>query len=268
MAGKPTSGLKRAWQRFRGALRESPPVRAALAAGLVGYLRAVRATNRAARGSVDPAAVMTGEPLIVALWHGRHFLVPLYSPREVPVTALVSRSADAELNAAVLERLGVECVRGSGGAGERRAEKGGVGAFKALHAALGRGRTVVMIADRKPRARHAQPGLVRLARAAGVPIVPVAVSTSRVRRFAGAWDHAMLPLPFGRVAVAAGTPIRVEGDLSAAQAAVESGLREATRRADALCGLRTPPDDGAADPAPGEADASRLPRRTTDRVPA
>ena len=231
--------LKRIWRRFRVRLRESAPVRGTLASGLTAYLRFVRATNRVAPGSVDPRAVMTGEPMIIALWHGRHFTVPLYAPREVPVTALVSRSADAELNAAVLERLNVECVRGSGGNGERIkvAEKGGVGAFKALHDALGRGRTVVMIADRKPRAREVQPGLVRLARAANVPIVPVAVSSSRVRRFARAWDGAMLNLPFGRVGIAAGDPIMPDGNDDATRAAVEEALDDATARADALCGL-------------------------------
>ena len=235
---------KHAWRRFRVRLRETPPVRAALAAGLVGYLRLVRATNRVARGSVEPREVMTGEPMIVALWHGRHFMVPLYSPRDVAVTALVSRSADAELNAAVLERLGVECVRGSGGEGERRADKGGVGAFKALYDALGRGRTVVMIADRKPRARAVQSGPMRLARAAGVPVVPVAVSSSRAFAFPRAWDRARLNLPFGRVAIAAGEPVRVgpNDDLDAVRRAVERGLCEATARADALCGLAPAPD--------------------------
>lgn len=220
---------------MRGRLRG--PLARPLASLIAAYLRLVRATNRLSPGSVVPETVMTGEPVIVALWHGRHFMVPLHSPPGVPVTALVSRSTDAELNAAVLERLGVECARGSGGRGEahRAAEKGGVAAFRALHAALARGRTVVMIADRKPHPREAQRGVVRLARAANVAIVPVAYASSRGRAFPRAWDRAVLPLPCGRAAIVAGEPIRVE-DPEAARVALTAALNEATARAERLCG--------------------------------
>ena len=229
---------KARWRRLRARLRRSALARGLLARLIAAYLRLVHRTNRLVPGSVVPSSVMTGEPVIVALWHGRHFMVPLQSPPGVPVTALVSRSADAELNAAVLERFGMECVRGSGGRGEaaRMAEKGGVAAFRALHAALGEGRTAVMIADRKPRPREAQAGIVRLARGAGVPIVPVAYASSRGKRFPRAWDRAVLPLPFGRAAIVAGEPIRVTDDPEAARVALTDALNEATARAERLAG--------------------------------
>ena len=231
--------FKRRWRTLRARLRSSPLVRGAAARAIASYLRLVHRTNRLAPGSVVPSSVMTGEPVIVALWHGRHFMVPMHSPPSVPVTALVSRSADAELNAAVLERLGVECVRGSGGRGEasRMAQKGGMAAFRALHDALRRGRTVVVIADRKPRAREAQAGVVRLARAAGVPIVPVAYASSRGHAFPRAWDRAVLPLPFGRAAIVAGEPIRVGEDAEVARHVLTDALDAATARAERLAGV-------------------------------
>ena len=238
--------LKARWRRWRRRLRRRPLARSAVSRLIAAYLRLVHRTSRLAPGSVAPGSVMTGEPVIIALWHGRHFMVPLHSPPGVPVTALVSRSADAELNAAVLERFGVDCVRGSGGRGEaaRMAEKGGMAAFRALYAALGEGRTVVMIADRKPCPREAQAGIVRLARAADVPIVPVAYASSRGRAFSRAWDRAVLPLPFGRAAIVAGEPIRVGDDPGdgagddpeAARLALTAALDEATARAERLAG--------------------------------
>ena len=236
------SRRKKAWKRWRKRLREQPVLRAGLARLLVGYLRLVHRTNPLVRGSVDPRSVMTGEPVIVALWHGRHFMVPLVSPPDVPVTALISRSGDAELNAAVLERMGIETVRGSGGRERaKRRPKGGAGAFLGLLRALRDGRTVVVIADPQGSARQAGEGVVRLARASGRPIVPVAYASTRVRLFERAWDRAALNLPFGRAAVIAGEPIRVPRDadeeaVDAARRALTRGLDAATLRAGALCG--------------------------------
>ena len=245
---------KRIWRRLRKRLRGSPALRGVLARALVGYLRLVHRTNPLAPGSVRPERVMTGEPVIIALWHERHFMVPFAAPESVPVTALISRSSDAELNAAVLEQLGVETVRGSGGGkdggrggagkgsvGKGSVGKGGAGAFKALLGALRRGRTVVMIADPQGSPREAGAGIVRLARASGVPIVPVAYASSRVRVFERAWDRAALNLPFGQAAVTAGEPIAVPRDaddeaLEEARKALTRGLNAATVRAAHLSG--------------------------------
>lgn len=197
---------------------------------VVAWLRLVHRTNPLAEGSIVPREVMTGEPIIVALWHGRHFMVPLLSPPEVPVTAIISRSADAELNAAVLRRLGVETVRGSGGGVRAKQSKGGIAAFKALVRALKGGRTVVMIADPQGRPRSAGEGIVRLARASGCPIVPVAYASSRAHVFEKAWDRAALNLPFGRGAVMAGAPIHVPR--SAGDDEIERLRRVLTRELD------------------------------------
>ena len=237
---------KELWGRFRVRLKADPRVRAVLSTGLLAYLRLVHATNRVAKGSIDPSAVMTGEPVIIALWHGRQFMVPFLSPKGVPVTALISRSADAELNAAVLERLGVETVRGSGGdvrTARHARDKNGVGAFKALVRALKSGRTVVMIADHRSAPRVAGEGIVRLARASGCPIVPVAYESSRRIIFDDAWDDAALNLPFGRAAIIAGSPIYVgrSDDLDQRRRLLTEGLNSAAREAESLCLRRRRP---------------------------
>ena len=241
------------WKKARRRLKESAAIRAALAFATTGWLRLVHRTNPLVPGSIVPREVMTGEPVIIALWHGRHFMVPLLSPPGVPVTALISRSSDAELNAAVLQRLGVETVRGSGGGERARADKGGIGAFKGLLRALASGRTVVMIADPQGQARRAGEGIVRLAKASGAPIVPVAYASSRARVFERAWDKAAMNLPFGRSAVIAGARITVprEADAEAIERArqlLTVELDRATSRAGHLAGAR---HDIAVDPALG-----------------
>ena len=85
----------------------------AMAALITGWLRLVRRTNSLV---VEiPKIEGDAEPAILALWHGQHLLAPAIYPSGRGLAAMVSRSADAELNAMVLERFGVEAVRGSGG---------------------------------------------------------------------------------------------------------------------------------------------------------
>jgi lysophospholipid acyltransferase (LPLAT)-like uncharacterized protein len=83
--------------------------------------------------------------------------------------------------------------------------------------------------------RVAGAGIVTLARFSGRAIYPVAAATSR-RIELDSWDRTMVNLPFGRLAIVAGDPIRVaaEADEPAqevARQAVEAGLNAATARA-------------------------------------
>ena len=108
----------------------------------------------------------SSRPAIIALWHGQHLLTPAYLPKRKPLVAMVSRSADAELNALMLEKFGIEAVRGSGGRDNRQASRQGRGASAliALKKSLAAGKNVAMIADIPPRhaarrgAWHRSPG--------------------------------------------------------------------------------------------------------------
>ena len=103
-------------------------------------MRLVRLTNRLVEGSAEVAggAYAHLEPGIIALWHGQHLLTPAYYPKGRPLVAMVSRSADAELNALMIEKFGIEAVRGSGGRDSaRHLDKGGAKALIALELAEG-----------------------------------------------------------------------------------------------------------------------------------
>lgn len=235
--------LKAAWLRLRGPLAETPAAKNALAAGIVALLRAIKATNPLAPGSDDPVAVIRSqEPVILALWHGQHLLAPAYLPRELRVTALFSRSRDAELNALVAERLGFETVRGSGGREGHVAEKGGARALIVLKRVLDEGRNVAMIADiPHGTPRDAGLGIVTLARISGRPILPAALATSRRKVLEKTWDRTAINLPFGKAAIVLGDPIHVPADADDAamedmRRAVTAGLDHATAKAYGLVG--------------------------------
>ena len=208
------------------------------------YLRLVHFTNPWVAGSSD-AEVYAREyaPFITAFWHGQHVMATFMKPRSVEVAALFSRSADAELNARVVEMMGVEIVRGSGGRGNRTdVSKGGARALLQLKRVLYRGKSVVMIADiphGKPR--EAGQGIILLAKLSGRPIIPAAYASSRYKVIEKSWDKTTIPLPFGRAAAIVDEPVFVPADaddemLEAKRAELTEKLNAITARAYQMAG--------------------------------
>ena len=212
----------------------------------------MRRTNRFVQeppGFVE--AIAPELPAIVAMWHGQHFMIHYAWPPRTRVAALISRHEDGEINAAILRRMRVEPIRGSGGRGAVKTRMhGGAAALREMARSLGEGRTVVMTADVPKESRRAGLGIVTLARLTGRPIYPIAVVTSRRFDFRS-WDRASMGKPFGRGAMVLGDPVRVARDadgatLEAARRAVEAGLDAVHARAYALVGARDPGGRAAA----------------------
>lgn len=229
---------KRFWRKVREPLRNSPMVKNAIASVVAGIVRFIDRSNRLVEGSSDvDEAVSRLTPAIGALWHGQHLLGPAVHPRQHRMVAMFSRSADAELNALVAEKLGFETVRGSGGRPGAQNNKGGARALIALKKVLDSGANVAMIADiPHGTPREAGLGVVTLAKVSGRPVVPIAVATSRRKVIEKSWDKTTINLPFGRKAVVIGDPIHVPADaspqvLEELRVAVTEGLNAATRRA-------------------------------------
>jgi len=199
------------------------------------FLRLVWLTNRF---ELDPPDLYQRAepdmPVIVAFWHGQHFMMP-FLRRRYPAAVLISRHRDGEINAIAAERLRVETVRGSGSHGNDFHRKGGVGAFKSMLRTLEEGTNMALTADVPKVARKAGLGIIMLARESGRPILPVAITTSRFKRMNN-WDRSVIHLPFGRCVIATGDVIHVPGDASEAQmeqlrAQLQQRLNEVTRRA-------------------------------------
>ena len=201
-----------------------------------GFLRLVWWTNRF---SYDPPdiyeRVEPDMPLIIAFWHGQHFMMPFLKREQYPAKVLISRHRDGEINAIAAERLGVGTVRGSGDHGNSFHRKGGVPAFKAMLRTLEDGVNMALTADVPKVARKAGLGIIMLARESGRPILPVAIATSRFRRLNN-WDRSVIHLPFGRGVIAGADLVRVPLDadsatMEALRAELEARLDEVTARA-------------------------------------
>jgi lysophospholipid acyltransferase (LPLAT)-like uncharacterized protein len=226
-------------------LGRAPLVQSAIGAVAVAWLRLVHSTTRFEMEPANfPEMARVDEPIIVAMWHGQHFMVSYAWPKGMRVSALISRSGDGELNARVLERLGVEPIRGSGGSGAKSRKRGGAMAFREMLRRLASGSSVVLTADVPKIARVCGDGIVTLARMSGRPIYPIAVVCRRRIDFRS-WDRASLGLPFGRGAMVLGAPVRVAesataDELETARVSVERGLNLAHARAYSLVGSADP----------------------------
>ncbi|HVZ53706.1 MAG TPA: lysophospholipid acyltransferase family protein [Pseudolabrys sp.] len=216
----------------------SPGFQNAVGAFGAWYLRLVWNTSRV---TLEPADVYdrVEMPVIIAMWHGQHFLAPFIKQPDDPrhrVKVLISRHRDGEINAIAAERLGIGTIRGSGSHNGEFHRKGGAVAFTEMLEGLKDGYNIAMTADVPKISRVAGMGVIKLAQHSGRPIYPVAIASSR-RIELDNWDRSAVNLPFSRVAlVTCRDGIYVARDASAAaledsRKFVEQELNRLTERA-------------------------------------
>jgi len=167
-------------------------------------------------GSRGPAQ-LPDEPVIFALWHNRLGLcMKVYKSFVRPdhphehLAALISASKDGALLAAILQRFGVQPVRGSS------SRRGGQ-ALVELSSWARRGFDLAVTPD-GPRGPcyTVQDGIMKLAQATGLPIVPYSCRLSWKIRL-NSWDRFQIPLPFARCEMSFGAPIRVPREATDAE---------------------------------------------------
>jgi lysophospholipid acyltransferase (LPLAT)-like uncharacterized protein len=203
------------------------------------YLRFVHLTSRTVTVPGDIYERAGPDlPVIIAMWHGQHFMAPFIKKPGYKGKTLISRHRDGEMNAVAAEWLGVETIRGSGDHGNGFHRKGGVSAYLQMLEALSEGYNVALTADVPKVSRIAGPGIIRLARDSGRAIYPIALASSR-RKVLDNWDRSTVNLPFSLIAGVVGDAIRVSADatdtdLEAARLSLETALNRATDQAYAI----------------------------------
>jgi lysophospholipid acyltransferase (LPLAT)-like uncharacterized protein len=140
----------------------------------VGVIRLLGMSMRIRIHRVEPVDDLhrQGRPIIFAFWHSRQLMMPL-AYRGKGAYVLISQHRDGELIHQIIARFGLQSVRGS-------TTRGGGPAFRRL-IELGRaGRDLVVTPDGPKGPRQvAKEGVVRLAKATGMPIVPVTFACSK-----------------------------------------------------------------------------------------
>ena len=113
-----------------------------------------------------------GQRVIIAFWHARQLMMPL-TYRGTLAHILISQHQDGEIIARIVERFGFGAVRGS-------STRGGVEALREL-IRLGRSGVDLVVTPDGPKGppQIAKMGVIQLARASKLPIVPLAFSCSK-----------------------------------------------------------------------------------------
>ena len=236
---KPIFG-SRAWRK--GLLRNDTVLK--LSSALVYHvMRFIHFSHGKANQPADQWHLIESHtPAIFAMWHGQHLMLPFVWPKQQPLDAMISKSADAEINARILQRMGIGTIRGSGGRDQKqKLDRGGAKALLALRRSLAEHRNVAIIADisHKQR-RQAGEGVVTLAKISGRPIIPIAYATSNFYTVDKSWDKTTINLPFGKRGFAMGNPIYIDADddLSQRQFEITRALDEVTHRAAVNAGIK------------------------------
>lgn len=113
-----------------------------------------------------------GTRAIFAFWHARQLLMP-FAYRGDRAYVLISQHQDGEIIARIVERFGFLAVRGS-------STRGGVEALRELIRLGHSGADLVVTPDGpKGPAQVAKIGVIQLARATGLPIVPITAACSK-----------------------------------------------------------------------------------------
>ena len=207
---------------------------------MAAYLWLVRATSRVTYDPPDMQQQLRDNgPMIVALWHGQHLMVPLAKPDDMDFSVMISRHRDGEINASTCRSFGIEPVRASGGRPDQSARKGGAGGMLAMLRHLKSNLSVCMTADVPKVARVAGAGIIALGRISQRPIIPLTVVSSRTMIF-DSWDKATMGIPFGRLIIAIGTPLHVPADADEAGLELQSALDDLHERAYAMVGHQDP----------------------------
>ncbi len=153
-------------------------------------------------------------PIIFCVWHNRLALSMVAYSRFAKMfwpskglAAMISASKDGGLLAAVLDKFGVQAVRGSSSRRGRQALlESTTWVEKGFHIAI------TPDGPRGPRYR-VQDGALALAQVTGVPLVPVAI---RIKgKFSlHSWDQFQIPLPFAKCHLQFGQAVFVPREIS------------------------------------------------------
>jgi lysophospholipid acyltransferase (LPLAT)-like uncharacterized protein len=143
---------------------------------------------------IERDVLTRGHIPIYASWHQRFFPgITFFSTRK-PITIMISQSRDGELIAKIVNVLGWYPVRGS-------SSKGGRQALREIKKLVHEGYKVGHIVDGPTGPLGVvKPGLLLIAQASGMPIVPVIISAEKKWVF-NSWDRFMVPKPFSRVII-------------------------------------------------------------------
>ena len=194
------------------------------------YTRVIAATSRI-------SGDITDEQVVLAFWHEYNLCaVTVARGRRLrlPHASFSTQGFRGVVISTMLRRSGVRQVLPL----PPETDRAGARSFALRMAALGREGYSLAVTPDGPFGpyRVAKPGALIVAREAGLEIVPWAIAARPAIRLTGRWDRFLVPLPFSRLRLVAGGPMRVEErgplrpQLDRLQRALDAVAAQAERR--------------------------------------
>jgi lysophospholipid acyltransferase (LPLAT)-like uncharacterized protein len=143
---------------------------------------------------------------VLALWHGDapSLLVAFAARRpSVELVILIAPDPRGDFVAFICSMLGLTVIRGGG-------DEGGWEALIDLARKIESGASVIITTDGGGPAHVVKVGAIALASATRVPLVPLSADCYPAIEERRKWDAARNPLPFAKVAVAMGEPLKIQ----------------------------------------------------------
>ncbi len=158
-------------------------------------------------------AVRGSRSIIPVYWH-QHMLFGVRALLDLRADGLelgflISPSVDGTAPSMLVQKVGGHVIRGS-------STHTGARALRDYYETIVKQEISPAITPDGPRGplHEFKPGAVMLSQLSGKPILPISVAASHTWRFR-TWDEFELPLPFSRIAIAYGEPVRVPRVLDA-----------------------------------------------------
>ena len=159
------------------------------------------------------ATVRESRSVIPVYWH-QHMLFGVRALLDLrgeglKLGFLISPSVDGTAPALLVGKIGGHVIRGS-------STHTGARALRDYYETIVKQEISPALTPDGPKGplHEFKPGAVMLAQLTGKPILPVSVATSRAFRFP-TWDRFELPLPFSRVVIAYGEPVKMPRGIDA-----------------------------------------------------
>ena len=169
----------------------------------------IRVEHHCAVESATPYRKPTdGQRYCFCLWHDA-IVACVYSLKTYKLGGLISRHQDGTYLAHAARLAGITPVRGS-------ASRGGAQATRQLIDQPDLHVCITPDGPRGPR-RVMKDGIVYLASRTGRPVVPNTVIGTNCWSIPGGWSDMLIPKPFSRLLLIAGTPIDIPAEISRAE---------------------------------------------------
>ena len=146
---------------------------------------------------------------LLAIWH-QNLLGGILAQTGTRHVVIISRSKSGDGVGLLCEKLGHRVIRGS--SKRDGVDKGGRQAKDEIIQVLRSGMPGAITVDGPTGPAHViKPGIIEMARLAGVPIVPYLPVAQRCWQFK-TWDRFRFPKPFTRIVIHYGTPVSVSAE--------------------------------------------------------